>query len=90
MATIEMSRNHQLGKAEARKRAEQILTKMSSSYGITGAWSGDIFSITAPAKGAFTVAETAVQITLDLPFLLRPLKGKIESKITEEFDRTLK
>ena len=30
-----------------------------------------------------------VRIQLDLPFMLRPLKGKIETKITEELERTL-
>jgi putative polyhydroxyalkanoate system protein len=88
MATIEMSRGHKLGTEEAKKRAIQVLDRMKE-YGIKGTWNGNTFDITAPAKGTFVVSDTDVKISLDLPFMLRPLKGKIESKITQEFDRVL-
>ena len=89
MATIDISRAHKLGKDEARKRANTILEKMKSSAGIKGEWRGDNFDIQAPAKGTFFVTENNVRIELDLPFMLRPLKGKIEEKINEEFDKSL-
>lgn len=89
MATIDISRNHNLGKEEAKKRANAILERMKGSTGIKGSWSGDRFDITAPAKGVFTVTDNSVRIEIDLPMLMRPLKGKIESKINEELDRSL-
>lgn len=90
MATIDISRSHTLGKEEAKKRADQVLERMKSSQGIRGVWNGDTFDIQAPAKGTFAVTETNVRIQIDLPFILRPLKGKIESKINEELERSLK
>lgn len=89
MATIEMSRDHKLGKDEAKNRANQVLERMKD-YGIKGTWNGYTFDITAPAKGTFVVSDSNVRISIDLPFMLRPLKGKIESKINQEFDRSLK
>lgn len=90
MATIDMSRDHSLGLEEAKLRANQILDRLKTGTGIQGTWTGNKFDITAPAKGTFTVTATNVRLEIDLPFLLRPIKGRIEAKITEEFDRSLK
>lgn len=88
MATIDISRGHKLGKEEAKNRANQILGRLKDQ-GIKGSWIGDKFDITSPATGTFTVSDTSVRLELDLPFLLRPIKGKIEQKVNEEFDRSL-
>jgi putative polyhydroxyalkanoate system protein len=89
MATIDISRTHTLGKEEAKNRANTILEKMKSSAGIKGTWSGDTFNIESPAKGTFKVSDNLVRIELDLPLMMRPLKGTIESKINSELDRSL-
>ncbi|MEI8255507.1 MAG: polyhydroxyalkanoic acid system family protein [Deltaproteobacteria bacterium] len=89
MATIDMSRAHTLGLEEAKVRSNQILERLKGNYGIKGTWTGDKFDITAPAKGTFTVTANNVRLEIDLPFMLRPIKGKIEAKVTEEFDRSL-
>jgi len=89
MATIDISRGHKLGKEEAKNRANQILGRLKDGYGIKGEWAGDKFDITAPAKGTFTVTDASVRLEIDLPFMLRPIKGKIEAKVNEEFDRSL-
>ena len=89
MATIEISRTHALGKDEAKNRTNTVLEKMKSSQGIQGTWSGDTFNITKPATGTFMVTDTLVQIAIDLPFMLRPLKGTIEQRINQELDKAL-
>ena len=48
-APIDITRNHSLGKDEARKRANEMLDRMKSEQGIKGAWNGDTFDISAPA-----------------------------------------
>jgi putative polyhydroxyalkanoate system protein len=90
MATIDINRSHALGKEEAKKRANDVLEKMKGSAGIKGAWNGDKFDITAPAKGTFLVTESNVRVEIDLPLMMRPLKGTIESRINAELDRALK
>jgi putative polyhydroxyalkanoate system protein len=89
MATIDINRSHKLGKEEAKKRATQVLDRLKDGYGIKGAWNGDKFDITAPAKGTFSVSDSNVRLEIDLPFMMKPLKGKIEQKVNEELDRAL-
>ena len=89
MADINITRTHKLGKDVAKTRAGQMVEKMKSKVGLEGSWSGDVFNITKPAKGTFTITETAVVAAIDLPFLMRPLKGKIQSEITQELARSL-
>ncbi len=82
MATIDISKNHTLGAAEAKKRAEKIIEGLKGD-GIQGNWSGNTFNITKPATGSLDVTDSAVRIQVDLPFMLRPLKGKIEERINK-------
>ena len=88
MATIDITRPHTLGKEEAKKRADQVLERLKKD-GIQGTWNGDVFNITKPATGTFTVSDTDVHVAVDLPFMLRPLKGTIEERINGELARSL-
>jgi len=89
MASVDITREHDLGAAEARKRAEPLLEDLRSSFGVSGAWEGDQFVITDPAKGTLDVSDTAVRVQVDLPLFLRPMKGMVEAKINESLDETL-
>jgi putative polyhydroxyalkanoate system protein len=92
MATIEMEKKHALGKDEARKKAEELADKMKEKLGITWAWSGDRINFEAKSgaakgsKGFVNVSDSAIRVEVDLPFMLRPLKGMVESKIKEKLD----
>jgi putative polyhydroxyalkanoate system protein len=88
MADINISRSHTLGKDEAKTRANQVLDRLKSQ-GIEGAWNGYTFNITKPAKGTFAITDTNVTVALDLPFLMRALKGTIEDRVKKELDRSL-
>ena len=92
MATIEMEKKHTLGKEEARKKAEELADKMKEKLGIEWAWSGDRINFEAKSgaakgsKGHVNVSDSAIRVEVDLPFMLRPLKGMVESKIKEKLD----
>jgi len=89
MAGVDITREHDLGAAEAKRRAEPLLEDLRSSFGVSGAWEGDQFVITQPAKGTLDVTDTTVRVQVDLPVFLRPMKGVVESKIHESLDETL-
>ena len=89
MASVDITREHDLGVAEAKKRAEPMLEDLRSSFGVSGTWEGDQFVITEPAKGSLEVTDTAVRVQVDLPLFLRPMKGVVESKINESLDKAL-
>jgi putative polyhydroxyalkanoate system protein len=95
MATIEVRRSHSLPKDEARKRAEELAKSLEEKLGLEWRWNGEDLVFEAPrgpakgTKGRVRVLPAEVSVEIDLPFLLRMLKGKIESKVLEKLDRLL-
>ena len=86
MATIDITRAHALAKDEARKKAEELAKSLESKLGISWKWNGDSLEFSAPSgaakgtKGDVTVTDGNVRVRVDLPMLLRMLKGTIETK----------
>jgi len=91
MATIDIQRNHHVGKEKAREVAQLVADRLKEKAGINCKWNGDTLEFERTgAKGTLKVSETQVTLAIDLGMLLRPMKGTIEAKITEYFDRYLK
>ncbi len=90
MATIDISKSHTLSMDEAKKRAEELATGMQSKLGLEWKWEGDNIAFHAPSgaakgtKGTVSVTSSAVRVEVDLPFMLRVMKGTIEDKIKEK------
>jgi putative polyhydroxyalkanoate system protein len=92
MATIDITRTHALSKDEAKKRAEEFAKGMESRFDLKWHWVGDAIRFDAPSgaakgtKGEVAVTDKNVRVQIDLPFLLRAIKGTIESKVNEKLD----
>jgi putative polyhydroxyalkanoate system protein len=92
MATIDITRTHVLPKDEARKRAEEFAKSMESRFALRWKWVGDAICFDAPSgaakgtKGEVSVTDRSVRVQIDLPLLLRAIKGTIESKVNEKLD----
>jgi len=92
MSTIDISKSHTLSKDDARKKAEELARSMEAKIGIEWKWEGDAISFNAPsgvakgAKGHVEVTDKVVRVTVDLPLMLRVMKGTIESKINEKLE----
>ncbi|HTQ48698.1 MAG TPA: polyhydroxyalkanoic acid system family protein [Polyangiaceae bacterium] len=95
MATIDVRRAHTLSKEEARKRAEDFARNMEQRFELQWRWEGDRILFDAPrgaakgTKGTVDVGDKDVRVQIDLPFLLRMLKGTVESKVHEKLDKLL-
>jgi putative polyhydroxyalkanoate system protein len=95
MSTIDVRRAHALPKEEAKKRAEELATSMQEKFQLDWSWQGDRIVFDAPrgaakgTKGSVEVGDTEVRVQIDLPFLLRMLKGTIESKVNEKLSQVL-
>lgn len=95
MATIDVRRAHTLTKDEARKRAEDFARTMQQRFELDWRWEGDRIVFDAPrgaakgTKGSVDVGDKDVRVQIDLPFLLRMLKGTVESKVNEKLDKLL-
>ena len=92
MATIDITRNHTLPMAAAKAKAEELAKAMADKFGIEWKWDGDTVRFDAPSgaakgtKGHVAVTEKTVRVAIDLPFLLKMLKGTIEGKVKEKLD----
>ncbi len=93
MATIDISRTHALGTDAAKERAAALADSMKEKLGIAWRWDGDRIKFDAPSgmakgtTGTISVAPTSVRVEIDLPFLLRAMKGTIETKVNEKLDK---
>jgi putative polyhydroxyalkanoate system protein len=95
MATVDIRRSHSLSKDEAKKRAEDLAKELETKLGLQWRWEGDHIRFEAPSgaakgtTGSVEVTDSTVRVQVDLPFLLRVLKGKVESKVNEKLDKLL-
>jgi len=95
MATIDVVRRHTLAKDEAKKRAEDLAKTMQTKLELEWRWDGDRIVFEAPrgpakgSKGSVDVTDHDIRVQIELPFLLRMLKGTVESKVNEKLDRLL-
>jgi putative polyhydroxyalkanoate system protein len=95
MATIDITRTHKLPLDEAKKRAEQIASGMQAKLSLQWRWEGDTIRFDAPSgaakgtKGEIAVTDKDVRVQIDLPFMLRVMKGTVESKVNEKLDLLL-
>ena len=95
MTTIDVTRAHALPKDEAKKRAEEFAKSMQERFALDWRWQGDSITFDAPGgaakgtKGEVTVNDASIRVQIELPFLLRMLKGTIESKVEEKLTKLL-
>jgi len=95
MATIDVRRTHSLPKEEAKKRAEDLAKSMQEKLGLEWRWEGDRIVFEAPrgaakgSKGTVEVTDLDVRVQIDLPFLMRMLKGTVEAKVNEKLAQLL-
>ena len=93
MATIDITRNHALPIEDAKKKAEELAKAMADKFGIEWKWDGDTIQFDAPkgvakgTKGEVAVTDKTVRVAIDLPFMLRVMKGTIEGKVKEKLDQ---
>ena len=95
MATIDIRRAHALTTDEAKKKAETLARGMEDKLGIKWRWEGDRIKFDATSgaakgvTGVVSVDPKSVRVEIDLPFLLRAIKGTIESRVNEKLDEVI-
>lgn len=95
MSTIDVRRTHALPKDEAKKRAEDLAKSMQNRFDLDWHWEGDRILFEAPrgaakgTKGTVDVTDREVRVQIDLPLLLRMMKGTVETKVSEKLGQVL-
>ena len=92
MAHIEVTQSHALELAEVKTRMESVQAELTEKYGLAFKWESDtLVKVSGKGvKGTITCDTSKVDVKLDLSLLLRPMKGKIDSKLREALAEKLK
>lgn len=92
MATIDMRRKHSMTREQTRAKAEELARSMEEKLGIRWRWEGESIKFDTPAgaakgtSGEVAVSDSEVRVLIDLPLLLRAIKGMVEGKVKEKLD----
>src|SRR5262249_34968846 len=87
---IVVERSHALDLPGARRLAETMARRLRQEHGGTFEWEGDtlVFSRTG-ASGHVAVRDASVEVVVELGWLLRPLRSRIEREIVAFLDEQL-
>jgi len=95
MATIDIRRAHNVGVDVAKAKAEDLAREMKDKFELDWSWEGDRIrfkserGVAKGTSGQVTVTPSEVRVEIDLPLLLRALKGTISSRVNEKLDSLL-
>jgi putative polyhydroxyalkanoate system protein len=91
MADIHIKRPHKFNREDVRNRVQKAASDLSQKYGVKSEWKGQdhlAFSATG-VKGGIDIKDSEVEVKIELGFLARALKGKIEEGVNKALDREL-
>ena len=87
MAQIRMKQEHNLTRADARARVENVARDLKRKLNAEYQWKGDSLRFSrSGASGTINVGDDSIEVDVKLSMLLAPMKGKIEGAIKEQFE----
>lgn len=87
MASIDIRHAHSLPPAQARQAVQEVADKLTSRFGVTWHWDGDILHFTrSGVDGHIALAPQELHVAAQLGFLLGAMKGPIEHEIRRVLD----
>ncbi|MEM1030236.1 MAG: polyhydroxyalkanoic acid system family protein [Myxococcota bacterium] len=95
MASIDIKRSHNLGKETAKQKAEELANDMQGKMGIDWRWEGDDIRFKADSgaakgvKGTVSVSDDEVRVAIDLPLLLKAMKGTISGRVEDKLGKLI-
>lgn len=90
MSEINIERNHELGRVEARRRLLEMEEKLKERYGVKLSWNGDLAEVKGTGvTGSIDISEANIAIKLKLGLMVRPLAGKIREVMEKQLDKAL-
>ncbi len=82
MPDITLVENHTLSQEEARAVAQKVADQMAADYEMTYAWEGEVLAFRRSGfSGTLALTEGQVQLDIDLGFMLKGFKTKIEQQV---------
>ena len=88
MADIELHRVHNLGLTAARAAADRMADELGRKFDLKGNWDGNVLKFERPGvTGSLAVTDKDLKLSVALGFLLKAMKGSIQSAIEQELDK---
>ena len=88
MADIDIKRTHNLGLPAARKAADRMAEHLGKKFGLAGKWHGNVLNFERPGvSGTLAVNDRDLALSVSLGFLLKAMKGSIETAVKQEMDK---
>jgi putative polyhydroxyalkanoate system protein len=83
MPKIEFSQAHSLDAGELKKRLDGMSKELSEKFDLKSKWISDTKAEVSRSgvTGNINIEPTKVNVSLDLSFMLSPMKGTIEEKL---------
>lgn len=90
MATIHITRSHQLDEETVRDKVQELANALVEKLSAEYQWEKDrlVFNRSG-ANGFVRIGDQEVEVEIKLGMMLRPLKGTIEKTITDYLDQRL-
>lgn len=90
MATVEVTREHNLGKETARERAQKMADKLAQKLDAQCTWQGDDLSFKrSGVDGTISVRDDSVRVVVKLSMMLTPMAGMVKGEVEKALDRYL-
>lgn len=87
MSVIDVTRHHTLDHDHAIEAADGLAQSLAEDFDVRYQWHGDEMTFKrSGVKGQLQVTPNTIHVHLELGFLLRPLKGRIEREIHQHLD----
>ena len=87
MSAIHITRSHNQDLEHAKAYADDIAKSLSEKFGVKYQWQDMTVKFKgAGAKGSMNIEHAHVEVNMELSFMLRPFKGKIEQEINRQLD----
>jgi len=87
MSVIDIHRSHSLDKEHAREAAEALARDLSKKFDLNYQWDGDVLRFSrSGVKGRLAIERSDLHMHLELGFLLRLFKSRIEQEINAQLD----
>jgi len=88
VATIDITRRHDLGRERAREIVERIAQDLVRRYGVQTEWQGENLLVRRNGiEGRIEVGEDSVRMRAQLGLMVGMLKGTIEQEVQRQFDQ---
>lgn len=87
---MRISRQHALGRDEARLRVDRMAGELKNRFGLASDWSDDRLNIEGNGiRGHVAVGDSRVELDVELGFALKMMESTIRSAVEEQMDKHL-